>query len=472
MARRGRDDESPLPEMVVIPGAEQPDPRAPHWSRVGLAVAAVAVFAVGVVLGRGSVTVTDGFALTPESAPLTSATPSMAPPATTRLTVTESVTVSDPGTTTFGLGEPVWPGITGACGMRITKPFVDSFGPPPRPIDLTVIAGGSPATADLGTGEIGPALLVPPDGAFVSQIAATGEGVVAVLQSCDGRGGQQVVRAGLDGSLTDIPLPESATWANLIAGGDRLWVSMRPSGYAGSEPIDLVAADDPEVTVEVPVEWVPIAGYREAIVAQHEIGGRPLGEFALIDIATGTFSAVVQIDFDGAEAVNAVAQGDYLIAAPWNCPETCSLVRYHLATGDLNRVHLAIERLLASGTTAISPDGSTAAVAIYLQEMPPGSSTLPPGWTADGNQVFDGPARVGMVSLANGVITPLHGLTIGPGQAPALAFTPDGDYLVVAVSEGQGTKIVVYTADGHGPYDPGVTIPGPVLWSSLAISSH
>jgi hypothetical protein len=54
-------------------------------------------------------------------------------------------------------------------------------------------------------------------------------------------------------------------------------------------------------------------------------------------------------------------------------------------------------------------------------------------------------------------------------MSPALAFSPDGRWIIVAVGEGYRTRLLLYTSDGDGPYDPGIDVPG-LVSSSPALA--
>lgn len=252
-----------------------------------------------------------------------------------------------------------------------------------------------------------------------------------------------------------------------MGGGDRVWIALPPAGAYGFAPIPLIAADDPNDSITLTQGLVPLAGRGDTIVGQWYDGSAPSGLFGVVDADTGELlrqfgDRTVTGD---RTIVNAAAGGDFLVTAPWVCEAFCTIRRYNLATGEQHsaELDLAADRILAGGA-AISPDGATAAVALY--DQPPSPAAFdpdPPESTGP-----SGTVRIGLIDLDDGSVRALPGVTLGPHEAPALAFTPDGTWLIAAISEGDATRLLLYTADGDGPYDPQVTVPGSVLWPWVA----
>lgn len=170
-----------------------------------------------------------------------------------------------------------------------------------------------------------------------------------------------------------------------------------------------------------------------------------------------------------AGAVNAILDGEYLVTAPWVCGTSCAVRRYDVRDGTEDHVALdpPVDRLLAGGGT-VSPDGSEVAIPLFFQ--PPAPAPFDPNWRPSTGR--DGTTRIGLLGLDTGTVRALPGLTLGPFDVPAMAFSPDGKWLIVAVSAGDQTRVVVYDDVGNGPHDPNVRVPGNTLFPALAVTGE
>jgi hypothetical protein len=207
--------------------------------------------------------------------------------------------------------------------------------------------------------------------------------------------------------------------------------------------------------VTLPGGLEPLGGVGRRVVGQYSIGGMPSGLFGVLD--TDKRSIVRQFGTSESSAMNAVADGDYVIAAPWVCGKSCEVHRFAIATGAERGTRLApASDTVLSGGGVISPDGMLAAIPLYAQ--PPSPEPFDPYRL--GTDRPNEATRVGLLDIDTGTVRALPGLTLGAAMSPALAFSPDGRWIVVAVGEGYRTRLLRYTADGDGPYDPGIEIPG------------
>lgn len=466
-------DEQPVAEVVVIGDddpsefAHQAGPRPRGIAvRFGLVLAAVALFAAGVVLGRGSVTTQPG---TAQPDPAATVTTSTSPADASSVTVTlQPDTVTTWG---FDLAQPAWPTTTGLCGVANLKPFVDGARPLTEPVDLRLVTGGNPATVDLAAGTVSAPLFTAGSPHYVADLASDPMGIVVLMSHCDDESAfKHVIRVSPYGE-SEIPLTADTSRARLISGGNRVWVELPPEGAYGYNPIMLAAADLTGASVTLPAGLIPLGVYSgqgptDLIVGQYRFGrgGLPSDSFAMVNTATGKVTREFgPADHDAdtindSDVVNAQMSGRFVIAAPWSCEGTCPLRRYDLATGAESSVelHPAADHLLSGLTVAISPSGGLAAVELYDQPASP--APFDPSRRSDGTQL----ARIGLIGLDDGSVRALPGITLGSEQSPALTFSPDGRWLVVAIADGDSTRLLLYTADGDGPYDPGLTVPGPV----------
>lgn len=333
---------------------------------------------------------------------------------------------------------------------------------------MRLVTGGDPAPVNLADGVVGPVLFEPDTATYIADLALAGNETVLLVKPCDGTETDLVVRVTSDGDVTDVALPDDLRRVALVRGGKRVWVAVSAGSY-GYSPVTLVAADGSGDTVTLSDGFEPLSARGQQIVSQYGFGGMSRSSFRIFDIVSGKIDSQFgdPPTLGGSVATNAKASGDYIIAAPWVCESTCEVTRYKISAGAKHSAALepASDRILSTGSAAIKPDGTVAAIALYNQPLPP-APFLPYQQVTDGGQ---GVTRVGLLNLDNGTIRALPGLALGAGD-PRLAFSPDGKWLVVAVGAGYKTRVLLYTADGDGPYDPRIDVPGLVLSPALAIT--
>jgi len=475
------DDDDP-PEAGYGRPTGRPTDRPPRAAgrRLGAVLGAVAVFALGVVLGRTSLGVqgaataphtpsssavtTGGITTTalPDTSPPTASPPPAAPrtaaPRAAPLTSLGAFPAQDAN------GHDRWPTVSGACGRDMPQPLIENAHPLEADVAVHLVAGGDPAPVSLGNGTVGARLFEPDAGQSVTDVAADADGAVLLLTPCSARGPGRVVRVAPGGNVTDIPLPDGTLRAQLIPGGDRIWVAASPGSY-GFNPVTLIAADGSGDAATLPRGLEPLAGHGGRIVAAYGGSGMPNGLLAIIDPATG--GIVKRFGTTDSEGMLAIAGGDYVIAAPWVCGDACSIRRYRIDTGEQATVPLSpASDAILSGGGVISPDGRFAAIPLYGQAASP-APFQPYRLGAAGDDRF---TRVGLVNLRDGTVLALPGLTLGATTPPALAISPDGRWIVVAVGAGYKTRLLLYTADGDGPFDPHIDIPGLVASPPLAVA--
>lgn len=483
MVRFSDDDESRPPEIEVFI-TDGDGPGAPHHTaprriarlpmsagrRLGIIAGVVAVFAFGVVVGRGTLRVQPGVA-TGESTTSVSPNRHSGSAATSSVggrrdrssgtptavsSPIEAATVP-PTSTEEATGS--WPLVPGACGRNVPKPLIEAAEPLTANVGIRLVTGGDPAPVSLADRTVGSALFEPDATHYVADIASVGNQVVLLIGNCDGAEPGRVFRATGAGKVADVALPDDVRRVALIHGGQRPWVAVAAGSY-GFSTVSLVAADGFGGTVTLPTGFEPLSAEGQQIVGQYASGGMPLSSFGIFDLDSGKvvtqFGDVPEVG--GSVATNAFSSGDYLIAAPWVCESSCRLTRYQISTGEKHSATLdpASDRILSTVAVAISPDGAVAAIALYNQPLPP-APFLPYEKVTDGGQ---GMTRVGLVDLDDGTVRALPGLAMGSETSPGLAFSPDGEWLVVAVGAGYKTRLLLYTADGAGPYDPQIEVPG------------
>lgn len=487
------ESQPPDPEVFIVDGDQSLPPdsgreaaRRPASAlrRIGAVLGVTAVFALGVLVGRTSLdNRTDATApvTTPTAADMPPPTTGQRSPAATAATadITASSTgatgtLSHPATVTAAIAGGQRYAVPSACGRWAMPPHLDGVRPLAATVDLRLIAGGDPAPVNLGTRTVSGALYEPDTTHFVANIAA-GRGVLIVHEMpCDGGGPGRIIRIpmGTDtrssattatSAAAKIPLPDGTRRVSLIAGGDRVWVAASPGSY-GYGPVTLIAADGSGDTATLPESLEPIGAVGPRIIGQYGLGGLSSRSFGVFDTETGKI--VTRFGGSGTTAANAVAGGNTVVTAPWVCGASCEVRSYTISTGAERSVRMtpASDALLA-GDGAVSPNGLLVAAPLYAQPRSPAPF-------APYRLGLDSPhesTRIGLMDLDTGRVRALPGLTLDATASPALAFSPDGRWIVVAVGDGYKIRLLLYTAGGDGPFDPGITVPGLVASPPLAM---
>lgn len=457
------------------PAAKHPPTRS-MTRRAGLVLAVAAAFAVGMVVGHTGLNAntTSG-----ASTPLT--TDSLAPPPTTGRATSAPTTMHETTThttdlatstarttadSTAGASRPPWPVMPGACGNSQPAPLIDIARAHHAPIDTTLIAGGYPSEVNLTTRTVSDALFTP-DGSHYVAAAATGRNATVLLvASCGNDEASRVLRVGAGGRTTDVDLPDNAAPnLSLIGGGQRVWITVANDPI--NAPVVLLAADGSGDTVTLPPHFAPLHANNGRIIGMFYNGGLPSGPIEVYDIdregITNQFGPPAGLA-DG--AINAVAENGYVIWSPWACVNSCKIYTHRLSTGDQHRANLdpATDGVLAGGA-AISPDGTLAAV--LIQGQPPSPKYADPDPDLPG-----GTTRIALIDLRDGTVSILPGVTFAMTAPAALTFSGNGRWLIVSIATKDGTRVLLYTSAGEGPYDTGLTIPGPSIQPVLITTSR
>jgi hypothetical protein len=468
MAGYQDEPQPPDAEVYIVDGdgstTSGPRNRSPVAAgrRVGLVLGVAAVFVLGVLVGRTSLSTRTAATNAPTTVTITS--PSSAPPPASTSMSPAAITAPSTG------GQIQWPLAHGACGRATPQPLIDGAQPLAASVAMQLIAGGDPAPIDLGRGTVGSAAFQADADHVVTAVATARDALVLLVSSCDGGGPGRVVRIPAGGKATDVELPKDTRRATLVSGGDRVWVAASPGSY-GFGPVTLIAADGSGDTATLPGGMEPLSAVGRRIIGQFASGGLSGGLFGVFDTDRG--DVVAQFGAPQEKAVNAVADGDYVITSPWVCGAACEVRRYTISTAAELSVRLTpASDALLSGGGAISPNGILAAIPLFAQ--PPSPQPFDP-YTLGTDRPND-TTRVGLLDLGTGSVRALPGLTLGAGMSPALAFSPDGRWIIVAVGEGYRTRLLLYTSDGDGPYDPDIDIPGlvpsPPAFARPADSGH
>jgi len=320
---------------------------------------------------------------------------------------------------------PAWPTALGACRT---------------PVPLPILQTDALATAGVATGvEVltGPVRRVAVDsgvivddvdglvidGVVTQAVVRGGEFLVlvrrcstdadALLIAIDETGQQRYV----DGGPIDALLPDGDTiWSvhQLLNGADGWWLH------------------DPETRafVLLPAGFRPVSVHAGLVVGRQAVEGAELPELSLVDLSTGEPTRSL-----GPVASLTVADGVVLWtsgACPAN-PAPCSLRRLDLATGQESTSGYALPRGGRFSDGVLSHDGRLLAVELPRAEPDPRYAGDRP------------PADLAVLDLVAGELRIVGGVELPPaGPTATVLFSTDDQWLFVAVSEGDRTRLLAW----------------------------
>lgn len=370
------------------------------------------------------------------------------------------VTAASPSTT--GVGTPSdrpnrqpWPTVEGACGSDVTLPILTGVGDLTARTGLRLLAGNDPRLLNVDSASGGAPLFRLGRGEFVSQIAVDGAGTVAVISDCRGYPPLRVVRRSVDGTLRTINAAVPGYQVgSLIAGGNRTWLAMyhtQPDSITYQDRAVLLTATDGGVDViTLPNGFSPTAGSGDVIVGNwSDHLSSVYGPIQLYDISERAIVAQI----GDATPQYAVSNG-YIIWWADDCTGRCLVHRYQVSERRETTTTVTARQTVAYWL-AISPDGTRVAGVSYHNDADPRFATDHPG----------GPTGIAVMDLDAGTVTELPGIEMAPKSSPSMVFSPDSRWLAVGINAGDSANILLFDRELRGPYDPGIRVRGPSLWS-------
>jgi hypothetical protein len=393
--------------------------RARPWWRAG-AVLLLAGGLVAFLLTRGSGT---GRLAAPHSGPA-------APPRS----------ASAPAAATGRL--PPWPQREGVCGNTAFLPAVRAD-PLTTHTGLRLLVGDRLQLLDVDSHRL-TQLSGLPAGEYVVATAQAGERQYALLSPCAGSGDTRtsVVRIA-DGSATVLA---RGHYNDLIGGGSHVWAMSYPDSADGQILLDPL---DGTGSIRLPTGVAPAAGTGRLIVATSP-SAESSYTLATFDPATSTVRTRI-----GVATAHAVGAGVVL----WRGADCgpCPLQVFDLATGARSQVPGAVGTRLQVGSAVVSPDHR---YAVMLRERArPG----PYAMAHPGN-----PNELVTVDLVTGTIRAVPDLVLWSKAWPGLAFSADGNWLLCALDEGTGVRVLLWRPGldrplAAAPYVAGATAVAPRL---------
>lgn len=434
------------------PSSRPGPPGGQRW--IVLAVVAALTFALGIAvghhLGRSGADNADS-----PSAPTYSGHATVTTPAS-GMTSSSGASPLGPSATAPGPEQQLGDGPSGpaqwtAFTAQPAQPFAEAPGPCgspsyiaqvgyttrlPQPVDVTILVGSHPHRLDLRSGTLGPAIVDVPDDRVVTDIALDHGDLVIADRACTDLMSAAVARVDADGTAHPVSLPDGLlALGELLTVDGRVWAVLHsPDADAtGVRRVTLLAADSTGDTRQLPAGFNVTGSWRNLLVGSLD----PIhsqGTVAVYDVTQHDRPHVIS------DSAREFVVGDGFVLWREKCQRHCTIHRYDLSTGEDTTIVSAADSALV-GWRAASPDGTRIVGAAIDPNGPAGVS-------------------VRVLDLTAGTIGSPPGLRLGAAY-PALAFSPDSRWLIVAVPTLIGGRVLLYDRDLHGPYDAGVAIPGP-----------
>jgi hypothetical protein len=395
-----------------------------------LPVAAV-VAAVLALVGYGVVRLTHQPAATPDAVRSPSAPPSTGPP-----------------------GRDGWPVTAGACGSQAPRPLMQA-GPLAGHTGLRLLVGG----AELAEVDVDPAQLrtrsqVPhADRNQAQTLVEHGTTAYALVAPCEGPRPGRVVSVSAAGKVRRVPM--SGPVDALIGGPAGVFGVDYPPDDATpgpSSPLRLRSEDGK--TVAVDGSLVPLGVTSAGIVAvangEHADGEPP--QLVLVDPSTGRITHTVAGGYPIGLGGDSVVWHGKACEDLHTGPAARCVLHVTDVAGDADRSYRLPAGRMPMSDVVISADGRFAALQISDSRD-------------DTRYTFDHPgpsSAVAVLDLRSGRLQVMPGLELPPKAGAGLAFSPDGRWLAVTVSEGDHGHVLVWRVGSDRLLRSDVRLAGPL----------
>ena len=344
------------------------------------------------------------------------------------------------------------PTAPGACGADTLLPIVASV-PPGERTGLQVLLGGDQLRLvefDSGRARTFPDAVVRP-GEYAAVLAGDPVTAYATTGSCNETAPSAMVRISFDHRASVIrPLGPTES---PLTDGHRVWIASSASDI--DNPYATIAPVAGGQRVRLPHGFSASAIVGDTIVGQlqPDPGISPTW-LALVDAHTGRLQAKLE------QHVAPLAAGAGQVLWTSGCDDDaspCTLHRRSIAGGET--LGSRLPRPACCGV--VSPDGTRAA---FLLER------------ASTDSRYDGhplpPVDIAIMRFDTGRLSIVPGIELPTKSQPALAFAGRGDWLVIALDAGSGTRLLAWRPGLRQPYEtnalPGLVHDPP----TLVITSH
>jgi len=360
-----------------------------------------------------------------------------------------SPTSAAPGSLTGSPGP--WPTRAGACGSHALLPIMSTV-PLQQRTGLRVLVGGvRPSEVDIDSGRARELTGVSyPTDAHVWTLVREGEHAYALVASCESTGSRPTLLR-----LTGPSGPErvrlSGPVDDVIAGPAGVWGVDYPD-----RPNDRVVLRRPGGgALRLPTGTAPWGVTRAGIVAVTTAGdataARP-PEITSLDPATGTPMRTLGHGSPVAVGADFVLWQDPACHRPGG---RCDLRRSVVPEGGhVDRYPLPAGRVPASPGT-VAPDGRVVAFQLTGVHPDPRYPSDHPG----------GPSEVAVLDLDTGRLDVVPGLQLAPKTGVGLAFSPDGRWLLLTISQGNHGHLLAWRRGTDQLLRSPLRVPGPLAWA-------
>jgi hypothetical protein len=401
----------------------------PRWVRISAVVAVVVAVAVGVVLRTW-------------------------PHQSDRVLVPQPTSTYVIGPPRHGTFQPApWPTAPSACGDD-TELAIVSSAQVSQPTGLRLMVGGS----DLRTVEFDSGLSTPVGGLelrpgeFVNPATSS----LAVTSSCNASGpnsGSRLVRIDAAGHATVGGLLTGSN-SYLMIDGAQVWVVTQPADPTGSAALTALGGGPP---VHLPPGFAPAAIIGGAIVGSlPPLAGAGTGDasLVLVDAATGRVREHL-----GTGSFLAASKDQLLwtVGCRIDSGQTCLLSQRRIAGGPVHDYQL--QRPPGFAAAVVSPDGSMVAFVMERSGQDPRydqGHPIPPG-------------DVVIMHLDSLQVHVVPDVEVPAKSAPGLAFSADGNWLVIAVNAGTATRLLAWQPGLDQPYES-TPVPGTVAGTPSVVA--
>jgi hypothetical protein len=328
---------------------------------------------------------------------------------------------------------PAWPTAPEACGGDAQLPIVSSVRAHPR-TNLRILLGETGVRAvDFDNDDW--ATLIGLRGQYVTQLV-DGRPILAVANRCGSAGGTTVLRVHEAGAAARQPVRIGRDGFVTFDDTGRPWrVTNPPPGEGGHGSIARLNGGK---AVRLPAAFWPYGITDGVVFGSQARFTQGAGALLLVDAATGHVRTRL-----GNGQPMAVGHGrvawtsgcDVMLARP------CSLRVRSVEHGAATRYDLPQPPGFSAGV--LSPSGKLLAFTLERARQDP-------RYTA-GHPIP--PTNIAVVHLDTGVRDIVPGLEIPAKMSPALAFSPDDRWLVIALDAGTKTRVLAWHPGLARPYE-------------------
>jgi len=341
---------------------------------------------------------------------------------------------------------PPWPRRTGACDNTAFLPLVTA-----RPLDrrtgVTALVSDRLVRVDADSGRTSRVAGLPA-GRYATDIGTATDGTYALLHSCSATDElAQVVRIGRDGALHPVAHGE---FSFLLSGGRHPWgVVIDQSG--DREWLDPL---DGRPGWVLPARIAPLGAFRDSVIAtitKHPQDPHSDYIVVLLDPRTG------RVERNLARASSVFYGHGRVVFIEPGC-RRCRLHTVDLATGRQAVTRRPVPGLALGWGVAVSPDGRSA---VFIRA---GSAPAPYDMEHPGT-----PNQIVTVDLRSGAVHPVPGVVLWSKSMPGLTFSADSRWLVIALDEGTGVRLLLWRPGLAEPRESPARITERVAYSPAVV---